>query len=89
MRSGTPSYTGMRGVPVVQAGGAAPTGARVPGTRVREVIGVAQQAGQQRCRRCDCVIRQRAYEKNGVTYCCEACAERFECECGCIIFDSG
>jgi hypothetical protein len=57
--------------------------------RAREVVGLAEQAGQQRCRRCDCVIRRRAYEKNGVTYCCEACAERFECECGCIIFDSG
>jgi hypothetical protein len=68
--------------PGEQAGGAAALGAR-------EVIGLAEQAGQQRCRRCDCVIRRRAYEKGGVTYCCEACAERFECECGCIIFDSG
>jgi len=46
--------------------------------------------GQQRCRRCGCVIGQQAYEKNGISYCCQACAERFECECGCISeYDSG
>jgi hypothetical protein len=45
---------------------------------------------QQRCRRCGCVVGQQAYEKNGVRYCCQSCAERFECECGCISeYDSG
>ena len=46
--------------------------------------------GQERCRRCGCVIGQQAYEKNGVRYCCQSCADRFECECGCISeYDSG
>lgn len=47
------------------------------------------QSEPRRCRRCDCVVRGQGYEKNGVVYCCEACAERFECECGCTLYDTG
>jgi hypothetical protein len=51
---------------------------------------LAQSQEPQRCRRCDCIVHpRRAYEKNSVVYCCESCAERYECECGCVVFDSG
>ena len=43
----------------------------------------------QTCRRCGCPVRGKGYEKNDVTYCCESCAERFECECGCIDMGDG
>jgi len=49
-----------------------------------------REVADQQCRRCGCRIGKDAFERNGVTYCCRACAERFECECGCITeYDSG
>ena len=39
---------------------------------------------EQPCPRCQCVIRGEGYEKKGRRYCCERCAEYYECECiGC------
>ena len=43
---------------------------------------------QERCRRCDCAVARHAYEKNGITYCCEQCAERYACECGCAAYET-
>ena len=44
----------------------------------------------QRCRRCGCRIGKKVFEKDGVTYCCRDCAERFECGCGCQeLYDPG
>lgn len=39
----------------------------------------------QLCPVCACVIRDEAYKKEGVTYCCEPCATTGEgqCVCGC------
>ena len=38
---------------------------------------------EQICPVCGCTIAEEAYEKAGVTYCCEPCATGGECECGC------
>ena len=64
---------------------AAPARPHCPETRRGEVIALAHQT----CRRCGCPVRGKGYEKNDVTYCCESCAERFECECGCIDMGDG
>ena len=40
-------------------------------------------AEQQLCPVCGCAIADDAYEKEGVTYCCEPCATGGTCECGC------
>jgi hypothetical protein len=37
----------------------------------------------QICPTCDCFIAGGGYEKNGVIYCCEPCANGGACECGC------
>ncbi len=38
---------------------------------------------KQICPVCGCVVGSDAYNKDGVTYCCEPCATQNECECGC------
>ena len=38
---------------------------------------------EQICPSCGCVSNADAYEKDGVVYCCEPCAENDQCECGC------
>ena len=35
------------------------------------------------CPVCGCGIGKDSFEKEGIIYCCEACAEHRECECGC------
>lgn len=35
------------------------------------------------CPACGCTIVDEGYEKKGITYCCEPCAEGSPCECGC------
>jgi len=39
---------------------------------------------EETCPECGCMIEENAFEKEGITYCCEACATGCECECGCI-----
>ena len=38
---------------------------------------------QQLCPVCGCQIAEDAYDKDGVLYCCQPCAEAGQCECGC------
>ncbi|MBI4284492.1 MAG: metallothionein [Chloroflexi bacterium] len=38
---------------------------------------------EQLCPICGCAISGEAYEREGIVYCCEPCAERRACECGC------
>lgn len=39
---------------------------------------------EQLCPVCGCVIEGKGYEKEGIKYCCEACAtDGGQCECGC------
>ncbi len=38
---------------------------------------------EQICPVCGCTVATDAYEKEGVSYCCEPCATGTECECGC------
>ncbi len=38
---------------------------------------------EQICPSCGCFTGLDAYEKDGLFYCCEPCAENNECECGC------
>ena len=35
------------------------------------------------CPTCGCTVTDKSYKKEGVLYCCEACATSGECECGC------
>jgi hypothetical protein len=37
---------------------------------------------EQICPGCGCIFVE-GYEKDGVRYCCQPCAEREQCECGC------
>jgi hypothetical protein len=36
------------------------------------------------CPECGCGIKDEAFEKGGVLYCCEPCATSCDCECGCL-----
>jgi hypothetical protein len=38
---------------------------------------------QQICPVCDCDIGDKSYEKEGIVYCCQPCAEGSSCECSC------
>lgn len=38
---------------------------------------------EQVCPACACTIGADAYEKDDILYCCQPCAERQQCECGC------
>ena len=38
---------------------------------------------KQICPVCGCDIGGEGYEKDGVVYCCEPCAESGACDCGC------
>lgn len=38
---------------------------------------------EQKCPVCGCAVVDTGYEKEGVVYCCEACAQGEKCECGC------
>ena len=38
---------------------------------------------KQICPVCGCEISGGGYEKDGISYCCEPCAEGGRCECGC------
>ena len=40
-------------------------------------------AEEQLCPVCGCSVPEGGYKKEGVTYCCEPCATRSACECGC------
>jgi len=42
-----------------------------------------EEQKKQICPICGCAIGSSAYEKEGVTYCCEPCATKNVCECGC------
>ena len=42
---------------------------------------------EQICPTCGCAISDDAYEKEGVTYCCEPCATSERCECGCCTIE--
>jgi len=42
-----------------------------------------EEQKKQICPVCGCAIGSNAYEKEGVTYCCEPCATNGVCECGC------
>ena len=37
----------------------------------------------QFCPTCGCIIGNEAYEKEGIAYCCEPCANESPCQCGC------
>jgi len=37
----------------------------------------------QTCPECGCIIGEGSYMREGINYCCEACAEGEACECGC------
>jgi len=37
---------------------------------------------KQICPACGCEISGEGYEKDGVVYCCQTCAEGGNCECG-------
>ena len=36
---------------------------------------------EQVCPNCGCSIEDKGYEKDGVTYCCQQCAEEGHCDC--------
>ncbi|MCE5265154.1 MAG: hypothetical protein LLG97_16680 [Deltaproteobacteria bacterium] len=40
--------------------------------------------GEKICPECGCEIAEESFEKDGVLYCCEACATGCECTCGCM-----
>jgi hypothetical protein len=46
-------------------------------------LGRGERMAEQLCPVCGCVISDKAYEKEGVKYCCEPCATGGQCECGC------
>lgn len=48
-------------------------------SNVEEVIEMTEEL----CPVCGCSIGNNAYEKDGVSYCCEPCASGSPCECGC------
>jgi hypothetical protein len=40
---------------------------------------------EQLCPVCGCpVVVGKGYEKDGVLYCCESCANEGRCSCGCV-----
>lgn len=38
---------------------------------------------EQLCPACGCHIASDGYEKDGVIYCCQSCADSDQCKCGC------